>query len=324
MLTRRSFWAPTVSTWGVENRTCALRVIPGSAKSTRVEYRVGAADANPYLALAAAVASGLWGIEHKVDAGEPVPYIERTRQYYRALGYANDYVWAHHDDVPFARLPKPLAECRLALITTANPAGYSGKRQAWSGEIDPAPAALHTADLAWDKESTHTDDRGSFLPIEVATELAKRRTERLGPDSIVGALLGLTLAIGAGAAIMATAHSFALAVAAYLAVSLLRPVYYPLVDGWMVTRIAPSVRATALSAKDMFDSGGQIVAGPVIGAIGTLASIRIALFGTTLWVLSSLKRRTFRERKRSSGRPSTSSRMIRRLISIWQRRLIPI
>ena len=51
------FWAPTVATWGVENRTTALRVIPGSPKSTRVEYRVAAADANPYLALAAAVAA---------------------------------------------------------------------------------------------------------------------------------------------------------------------------------------------------------------------------------------------------------------------------
>ncbi len=76
---------------------------------------------------------------------------------------------------------------------------------------------------------------------------------------------------------MATAHSFVVAAAAYLGVSLLRPVYYPLVDGWMVTRIDPSVRATALSAKDMFDSAGQIIGGPVIGVIGTLASIRIAL-----------------------------------------------
>jgi glutamine synthetase len=66
------FWAPTVSAWGIENRTCALRVIPGSAKSTRVEYRVAAADANPYLALAAAVGSGLWGIENGIDPGEPV------------------------------------------------------------------------------------------------------------------------------------------------------------------------------------------------------------------------------------------------------------
>jgi MFS transporter, DHA3 family, tetracycline resistance protein len=110
-----------------------------------------------------------------------------------------------------------------------------------------------------------------------ATEVARRRTERLGSDSVVGALLVLVVAIGIAAVIMATAHSFVVAVAAYLAVSLLRPVYYPLVDGWMVTRIAPSVRATALSAKDMFDSAGQIIGGPVIGVIGTLASIRIAL-----------------------------------------------
>ncbi len=66
------FWAPTAASWGVENRTCALRVIPGSAKSARVEYRIAAADANPYLALAAAVASGLWGIENKIDPGEPI------------------------------------------------------------------------------------------------------------------------------------------------------------------------------------------------------------------------------------------------------------
>src|SRR5207342_2928626 len=66
------FWAPTDATWGVENRTTALRVIPGSAKSTRVEYRVAAADANPYLALAAAVGTGLWGVENKIEPGEPI------------------------------------------------------------------------------------------------------------------------------------------------------------------------------------------------------------------------------------------------------------
>ncbi len=66
------FWAPTQAAWGVENRTTALRVIPGSAKSTRVEYRVAAADANPYLALAAAIGSGLWGIENELDPGDPI------------------------------------------------------------------------------------------------------------------------------------------------------------------------------------------------------------------------------------------------------------
>ena len=67
------FWAPTDSAWSVDNRTCALRVIQGGAKSQRVEYRVAAADANPYIILSAALASGLWGIENKV---EPEPVVE--------------------------------------------------------------------------------------------------------------------------------------------------------------------------------------------------------------------------------------------------------
>jgi glutamine synthetase len=66
------FWAPTAAMWGVENRTCALRVIPGSDKSQRVEYRIAAADGNPYLALAVALGSGLYGIEHKLELDDPV------------------------------------------------------------------------------------------------------------------------------------------------------------------------------------------------------------------------------------------------------------
>lgn len=58
------FWAPTDATWGIDNRTTALRVIPGNAKSQRIEYRLGSADGNPYLTLAAALASGLYGIMH--------------------------------------------------------------------------------------------------------------------------------------------------------------------------------------------------------------------------------------------------------------------
>ncbi|HKE95432.1 MAG TPA: hypothetical protein VKB34_14055 [Povalibacter sp.] len=67
------FWAPTDSTCGVENRTCALRIIPGSAKSQRVEYRVAAADSNPYVILSAALASGAWGIENRI---EPEPLVD--------------------------------------------------------------------------------------------------------------------------------------------------------------------------------------------------------------------------------------------------------
>jgi glutamine synthetase len=66
------YWAPTAASWGVENRTAALRVIRGGASSQRVEYRIAAADINPYLALAAAIGSGLWGIEHKIEPDAPI------------------------------------------------------------------------------------------------------------------------------------------------------------------------------------------------------------------------------------------------------------
>jgi glutamine synthetase len=58
-------WAPTSANWGVENRTTAIRVIPGDAKAQRSEYRIAPADANPYLAQAAALAAGLRGIEEE-------------------------------------------------------------------------------------------------------------------------------------------------------------------------------------------------------------------------------------------------------------------
>lgn len=66
------FWAPTAATWGYENRTCALRVIGGSAHAQRVEYRIAAADINPHVALAAAIGSGLWGIENAIEPDAPI------------------------------------------------------------------------------------------------------------------------------------------------------------------------------------------------------------------------------------------------------------
>lgn len=64
------FWAPTHANWGIENRTTAIRAILGE-RAARSEYRIGPADANPYLALAAALASGLYGIEHRLEC-DPV------------------------------------------------------------------------------------------------------------------------------------------------------------------------------------------------------------------------------------------------------------
>ena len=66
------FWAPTDASWGVDNRTCALRAIPGKPSSQRVEYRLTAADINPYIALAAAIGSGLWGMENEIEPDTPI------------------------------------------------------------------------------------------------------------------------------------------------------------------------------------------------------------------------------------------------------------
>ncbi|MGA8104979.1 MAG: glutamine synthetase family protein [Candidatus Acidiferrales bacterium] len=62
-------WAPANVTWGLDNRTTGLRAIVAGPKATRVEHRLPGADANPYLSLAASIASGLYGIE----AGLEIP-----------------------------------------------------------------------------------------------------------------------------------------------------------------------------------------------------------------------------------------------------------
>ncbi len=77
-------WAPTGIVWGNDNRTCGYRVV-GHGQGMRVESRIPGADTNPYLALAATIAAGLYGIENKIDCGEPFktnaytdPAIERV------------------------------------------------------------------------------------------------------------------------------------------------------------------------------------------------------------------------------------------------------
>ena len=64
-------WAPINATWGEDNRTTAIRAISGSAKGTRIELRLSAADMNPYLAMAASLAAGLEGIERQLEPPAP-------------------------------------------------------------------------------------------------------------------------------------------------------------------------------------------------------------------------------------------------------------
>lgn len=60
-------WASTTPTWGIDNRTTGVRVINWTPAATRIEHRQPGADANPFLAIAAGLAAGLWGIENRVE-----------------------------------------------------------------------------------------------------------------------------------------------------------------------------------------------------------------------------------------------------------------
>jgi glutamine synthetase len=64
-------WAPTTLAWGRDNRTCAFRVV-GHGRSARVETRIPGGDVNPYLAFAALLAAGLYGIERELELPPPV------------------------------------------------------------------------------------------------------------------------------------------------------------------------------------------------------------------------------------------------------------
>lgn len=106
-------------------------------------------------------------------------YIDRSREYYAAQGYAKPYAWAHHDDVPFTALNKPLSGCRVGLVTTAGRTPVDGaigtgafKRELYAAPADPPPTRLFTNDLFWDKEATHTDDVDSFMPVNRLAEHA--------------------------------------------------------------------------------------------------------------------------------------------------------
>jgi len=120
-----------------------------------------------------------------------VSYIDKSREYYLAQGFGNPYRWAHNSDVPFAPLRKPLAESRIALVTTAMPmegreshvANDRRPRKAvYAAASNPVPRALFTQDLAWDKEATHTNDVDSFLPLNHLAEAARaRRIASAGP-----------------------------------------------------------------------------------------------------------------------------------------------
>ncbi|UKJ07323.1 glutamine synthetase family protein [Solitalea lacus] len=74
-------WAPTTVTWSVDNRTVALRALPLNKKSTRLETRVVGSDVNPYLAMAACLASGLYGVRKQLILAQPATIGNGYRDY---------------------------------------------------------------------------------------------------------------------------------------------------------------------------------------------------------------------------------------------------
>jgi D-proline reductase (dithiol) PrdB len=108
----------------------------------------------------------------------PIPYMERTRAYYQALGYGAPYRWAHYETVPFRHLGKPLGQCRIALITTAAPyqpgkgdqgpgAPYNAAAKfytVYSGDTATDPD-LRISHVAIDRKHTTGEDQAAYIPL---------------------------------------------------------------------------------------------------------------------------------------------------------------
>jgi D-proline reductase (dithiol) PrdB len=108
----------------------------------------------------------------------PIPYMQRIRDYYLALGYPTPYRWAHYAEVPFQPLTKPLSRCRVALITTAAPyqpdkgdqgpgASYNAAAKfyaVYSGN-SATDHDLRISHLAIDRAHTTAEDRNTWFPL---------------------------------------------------------------------------------------------------------------------------------------------------------------
>ncbi|WP_398470699.1 glycine/sarcosine/betaine reductase selenoprotein B family protein [Tardiphaga sp.] len=115
----------------------------------------------------------------------PIQYMARTRAYYRALGYDAPYRWAHNVDAPFQSLKKPLAQSRVAIITTAapyNPANgdqgpgaiYNGGAkfyQVYDGDTSQSHD-LRISHIAYDRVHTKADDSGAWFPLPALKQAA--------------------------------------------------------------------------------------------------------------------------------------------------------
>ncbi len=112
------------------------------------------------------------------ESDRPITYMQRTRDWYLALGYGNPYVWAHYADAPFQPLKKPLARSRVVLITTAAPyqpdkgnqgpgAAYNAAAKFYSVYSGDASQDhdLRIAHVAIDRKHTSMEDSGTWFPL---------------------------------------------------------------------------------------------------------------------------------------------------------------
>ncbi len=109
---------------------------------------------------------------------EPIPYMQRTRDWYQALGYDNPYHWAHFIETPFQKLAKPLSQSTIALITTAAryqpdkgnqgpgaPYNASAKfYEAYTGDTT-CDHDLRISHVAIDRRHTSMEDSGTWFPL---------------------------------------------------------------------------------------------------------------------------------------------------------------
>ena len=101
------------------------------------------------------------GISHRSF----VSYIDKSRDYYQASGYERPYRWARHDDVPFARLGKPLSQCRIGVVTTADRGPRTSPRATKLFAAPNSESRCLFTEKSWDREATHTDDPETYLPL---------------------------------------------------------------------------------------------------------------------------------------------------------------
>ena len=108
----------------------------------------------------------------------PIPYRQRIRDYYQALGYGAPYRWAHYAEVPFAPLNKPLAESRVGLVTTAAPYQPGKGDQGPGAAYNAAPKFytvysgdsaidhdLRISHIAYDRDHTTAEDSNTWFPL---------------------------------------------------------------------------------------------------------------------------------------------------------------